>query len=284
MSDAQGAVKDFLNHRFPPDKVSIITTDSRGEFMRQPVQSEPGNNAGTGAATGAVSGAVVGGIFGLLVGVGVLLIPGVGLFAAGPVVAALAGAGVGAVGGGILGALIGLGIPKDQVATYAEAIRRGGCLVAVEVNELDLSRANDILKGHHAVDVHQRSAYYHSQGFTNYDPSAPAYTPDQITEERARLRAMNTNAPPVSYPSDVAQTRYNAIPSNHGLTYQQWEPAYQFGWQLAQNPQFTSYTQSENTFRQMWEQSNPGTYATYRDAISAGYNDAFARRSGATVL
>ena len=295
---AQHAVSDFLANDFAADRVSIITTDTRGEFVQQPITAEPGNKAGVGAATGLISGAIVGGIFGLLVGVGVLLIPGIGVLAAGPVATALAGAGIGAVGGGLLGALIGLGIPESQVSTYAEAIRRGGCLVAVEVNDADVAKANDIMKHHDAVDIHQRAAYYQSQGFTKYDPSAPAYTPEQIQEDRARRQAFyNANqqtvnaVPPtvgVNYGSlgdETIRSRYNSVPSQtRSLTYQQWEPAYRFGWQLGQSNQYGTFSQSENMIRQSWEQSNPGTYDLYRDAIYAGFDDAYARRSGPKMM
>jgi hypothetical protein len=52
--------------------------------------------APTGASMGAASGALIGGTLGWLVGIGVLVIPGLGPFiAAGPIVAALAGLGAG---------------------------------------------------------------------------------------------------------------------------------------------------------------------------------------------
>jgi len=286
--DAQDAVKDFLDSKFGADKVSIITTDSHGEFVQQPIEAEPGNKAGAGAATGLVSGAVVGGIFGLLVGTGVLLIPGIGFLAAGPVALALAGAGIGAVGGGILGALIGLGIPEDQASTYAEAIRRGGCLVAVEVDDANIARANEIMKDNGAVDIHQRAAYYQSQGFTKFDPNAPAYTQQQIADDRARMQAYNQSVAgsvPPQLSEDIVRTRYNSMMNmSPSMTYQQWEPAYRFGWQLAQNPQYQNFDGNEGMIRQMWEQSNPNTYQMYREAIRSGFDDAYARRSGPKMM
>ena len=294
--DAQSAVKDFLNHKFAPDRVSIVTTDTHGEFVQQPVTKD-GNQAGSGAAAGLVSGAIVGGIFGLLVGVGVLLIPGVGILAAGPVAMTLAGAGIGAVGGGLLGALIGLGIPDHQVSTYAEAIRRGGCLLAVEVDDANIVDANDIMRKHGAVDIHQRAAYYQSQGFTQYDPKAPVYTQQQIADDRANMHTYNQNyqsqnfvnspPPPIGAVMPVSdesvRTRYDSV-SRQNLTYQQWEPAYRYGWQIGQNPQYHNFNQTETGIRQTWEQTNPGTYDLYRDAIHSGFEDAFARRSGPKMM
>jgi hypothetical protein len=289
-NDAQHAVRDFLDNKFPSDRISIITSDPHGEFVHQKVDSEGGTHAAEGAVTGAVAGAIVGGVFGALVGAGTLFFPPLGLIAAGPVAAALAGAGVGAVGGGVLGALIGLGIPEEHVNTYAEAIRRGSCLVSLEVNDAEVFRANEIMKKHGAVDVYQRAAYYKEQGFTQYDPNAKPYSATEIAQERQNINMYNAGGvvnPPVTtaqYDPTHVQTRYQQAVPNQAVAYERWEPAYRFGWQLAQNPQYSNYSQSEPTIRQQWEQANPGTYDLYRDAIYAGFDDAYARRSGAKMM
>lgn len=288
--DAQDAVKDFLNNNFPSDRISVITSDPNGEFVNHKVDSEGGTHAAEGFLTGAVSGAVVGGVFGALVGVGTLFFPPLGLIAAGPVATAIAGAGVGALGGGLLGALIGLGIPEEHVDTYAEAIRRGSCLVSLEVNDVDVFKANEIMKKHGAVDVYQRAAYYKQQGFTQYDANSKPYDQKQIQQERENVNKYNAGGPvppPVTatpYDPVLGQTRYQQTFADQRVSYAQWEPAYRFGWQLAQNPQYQNFGQSEAGIRQQWEQSNPGTYDLYRNAIAAGFQDAYAHRSGAKLL
>ncbi|MEA2552270.1 MAG: hypothetical protein QOJ65_446 [Fimbriimonadaceae bacterium] len=295
---AQKAVKDFLEHDFPADRISIITTDARGEFVSQKIENNGATMASEGALTGAVSGAVVGGIFGLLVGAGVLLIPGVGILAAGPVAATLAGAGIGALGGGLLGALVGLGIPKDQADTYAEAIRRGSVLVAVEVSEADIMRANEIMKKNGAVDVHQRASYYQQQGFTKYDPAAKPYSEEEAALEREKLRnyygasnagmsgqtAVATGGSSVHYDETVGKSSYEQQPAGQNMTYQQWEPAYRYGWQAAQNSSTSNFSDNESSLQRQWEQTNPGTYTLYRQAIIAGFNDACARTSGPKMI
>lgn len=304
---AQRAVKDLIASSFATDRVSIITSDPQGEFSQYSVDKH-GNKAAQGAATGAVSGALVGGTLGLLVGLGLLFVPVAapvaGLLAAGPIATTLTGAGVGAVGGGLLGGLIGLGIPEHHAHTYAEAIRRGSVLVAVEVNDMDVVKANDIMKRHGAVDVHQREAYYRQQGFTQYDPSSQPYTAEQVAQERERLRNYygSTNAGMTGSPAmatggmvapnattttmaddSVMRSRYSEH-ANQGITYEQWEPAYRFGWGLANNPAYQNWQQSEPMIRQQWEQANPGSYVIYREAIYAGFDDAFARRSGPKMM
>ena len=283
--EAQRVVKDFLAQKFPSDRISIIATDSRGEFSRQTINDKGENKAGEGAITGMLSGAIVGGVFGLLVGVGVLAIPGVGLLVAGPAAIALAGAGIGAVGGGLLGTLIGLGIPKEQVQTYAEAIRRGGCLVAVESDEADVVRANDIMRKHKAVDIHQRASYYANEGFSQYDAKAPVYSEAEAAAERVRIAQLTSpsGSPTPSVDEAALRSRYQSSDAQ-GIAYEQWEPAYRFGWQLAQDPSYQNFASSEPVIQQQWESTNAGTYSTYREAIFAGFDDAFARRSGPKML
>ena len=296
---AQAAIKDFLKSDFPSDRISIITSDPKGEFVQQKIDHEGGTKSGEGAMAGAATGAVAGGIFGLLVGVGVLVFPAVGLVAAGPVAAMLAGAGVGALGGGLLGALIGLGIPQDHADTYAEAIRRGGCLVSMEVDEAQVFKANEIMKRHGAVDVHQRAQYFQQQG-ARYDPKARAFTAEEAERERMQWRAYASQKAAadrevIGVPSttgqvaQASQTQGSVSPdqaafSQPGLTYEQWEPAYKFGWLAAQSPNCPSFDQCEANLRMQWEQTNPGTFEMYRPAIASGFDDAYSRRSGARML
>lgn len=83
-------------------------------------------------------GAVVGGTLGaVLAGIGgatALLLPGVGIFAAGPLALALEAVLIGSVSGGFVGALAGIGVPENQAKQYAKALMEHGVVVAVSVN------------------------------------------------------------------------------------------------------------------------------------------------------
>ena len=84
--------------------------------------------AGAGSAIGGTLGAIIGGI--AAIGTSVVL-PGVGLIVAGPIVAALTGAGAGGLTGGLIGALVGSGIPEERAALYEEGVKNGGAVVGV---------------------------------------------------------------------------------------------------------------------------------------------------------
>ncbi|MFC4401769.1 low temperature-induced protein [Gracilibacillus xinjiangensis] len=116
-----------------------------------------GKNAGKGAGIGAASGGLLGGLGGLVVGLGLLTIPGIGqIAAAGPLAAVLTGAGVGAGGGGIVGALVGLGMPEEQAKQYEGFLKQGKIIVLVEADEEQEGRVYETFLSH---DTENRGMY-----------------------------------------------------------------------------------------------------------------------------
>lgn len=82
---------------------------------------------------GGPAGGTIGTVAPALAAVGtLLLIPGLGILAAGPVAIALTAAGAVGVTGGLIGALTHWGIPKTRVEEYERSIRDGGILFAVK--------------------------------------------------------------------------------------------------------------------------------------------------------
>lgn len=152
------------------------------------------SHAGDGAAAGAGIGAVLGGAGGLLTGLGLMAIPGVGpVVAAGWLVAtgagAVAGAAAGGAVGGIVGAMTSEGVPEERAHVYAEGVRRGGTVVSARVPDEREAEAQAILDAESAVDVTARERVYREEGWTRFDPDAPAYTAPEVHRERARYRA-----------------------------------------------------------------------------------------------
>jgi hypothetical protein len=186
--DAEGTVRDLEAEGISHDQISIVA--NRGVTADRS-QGKEGNQAGPGAGTGAAVGAVVGGAGGVLAGLGVLAIPGVGpVVAAGWLVAAavgaVGGAAVGGASGGLIGAMIGNGVSEQDAHVYAEGLRRGGTLVTVRVEEAFLPTAEAILQKHREVDPRSRGQAYRASGWTRFDENAPAYTEEQLEEERRR--------------------------------------------------------------------------------------------------
>lgn len=187
--DAERVVRELESSGISHDRISIVA--NRGAAGDH-VKVKEGSEAGPGAGAGAAVGAVVGGAGGALAGLGVLAIPGVGpVVAAGwlvaTVVGAVSGAGVGGAGGGLIGAMIGNGVPESDAHVYAEGVRRGGTLVTVRVDEATVPTAEAILRKFGEVDPRSRGQAYRAAGWSRFDENAPAYTEDQLEEER-RLR------------------------------------------------------------------------------------------------
>jgi hypothetical protein len=111
---------------------------------------KPLEGAGVGGAMGGVTGAVIGG----LLAVGSIVIPGLGLLAGGPLVAALAGAGAGGAAGTLIGALATLGLSETDTETSARAIEHGKIFVAALVDDGTAERVSRILRGDGGRQVH----------------------------------------------------------------------------------------------------------------------------------
>ena len=139
------------------------------------------------AATGVGLGTALGGGAGLLAGLGILTIPGLGpVVAAGWLVSIAVGAAAGAAAGGIVGALVDAGLSQEHADVYSEAVRRGCTLVSTHVDDRKAASIQAILDRYQPVDPVQRASDYHQEGWTCFDPKAPAYTPSESEIERVR--------------------------------------------------------------------------------------------------
>lgn len=126
--------KDISVFAYDKSKADVLEKETKTGVVTE--DEGRGKNAGKGAGIGAASGGILGGLGGLVVGLGLLTIPGLGqIAAAGPLAAALTGAGIGAGGGGIVGALVGLGMPEEQAKQYEGFLKQGKIIVMVEADE-----------------------------------------------------------------------------------------------------------------------------------------------------
>src|SRR6185369_4728298 len=138
-ADAERGVEDLMHYGWSRDDISVLMSDAtRGREFGLAMATKAPEGAATGATIGGVLGAVAAG----LVALGIIAIPGIGLVAAGPIVATLAG--LGAAAGGLTGALIGLGLPEHEAKFYDEEIERGGILVGVYTHDDRADQARKI--------------------------------------------------------------------------------------------------------------------------------------------
>ena len=155
-AEAERVINDLNAAGVNMERVSVVAKDAdevAGVGTGLDKTETEGNHAGEGATTGALTGGAIGGVGGLLVGLGVLAIPGIGpILLAGAeataIATTIAGGAIGAAAGGLAGALIGLGIPEERARVYNDRVTAGEYLVMVNSVEADIASAEAIMKRH----------------------------------------------------------------------------------------------------------------------------------------
>ncbi len=187
--DAVRASELLLANGFLRNDINVVASN-----VVRPVagssESTGATDEASSATSGALAGGALGGAAGLAAGLLGLAIPGIGpILAAGPIAAALAGAGAGAVAGGLIGGLTEQGVSEVHAEYYTEAVRRGGALVTVKVDESRTDEALRILRNAGAFDIEDRAVRWRSEGWTGYNPNAEPFSFEEIDENRTRYRA-----------------------------------------------------------------------------------------------
>lgn len=141
-NSAEKAYNAAIVQGYGPEDINIIMSEEARKkyYDSDLVKIEAGDKSMEGLAVGGALGGTLGGIIGAIAAIGTsLVVPGLGLIIAGPIVAGLAGAGVGSISGGMLGALVGWGIPEPRAQMYEKGIQSGGILLGVNSKNHDVS-------------------------------------------------------------------------------------------------------------------------------------------------
>jgi uncharacterized protein (TIGR02271 family) len=211
---AERAVRDLMSRGFSRDDISVVANATVGGYGTTASADVDGDGnddkAAEAAGGGAVGGTLLGGGLGLLVGLGLLAIPGIGPVAAAGTLAAVLGstalgAGIGAAAGGLIGALVGSGVPEDEAQVYAEGVRRGGTLVTINSSDEMADEAVAALEASDPVNVEQREADLRTAGWERFDPTAEPLSAEELQVERAAFSAerASTTERPASVASDA---------------------------------------------------------------------------------
>jgi hypothetical protein len=130
----EGAYQSLRDKGYSDSEINVMMSDkTRDTYYKDGAETELGNKATEGAGVGGAIGGTLGAIIGGIAAIGTnVLLPGLGLVVAGPLVAALVGAGAGGAAGTLTGALIGWGIPEERAKLYEDGIKNGGTLLGVK--------------------------------------------------------------------------------------------------------------------------------------------------------
>ena len=144
------ALDQLILSGFPVAQVFLLGHDSKPQNSWVPSHSF---GAVTGTATGLKKGMIlgnfVGGTTGLLLGVGLMALPGVGqLMLSSAIAFVLLSGGICTAAGGLTGALIGLGLTSEQAKKCGQQVSNGSFLIVVEGTEQNIDRARHLLKNY----------------------------------------------------------------------------------------------------------------------------------------
>jgi hypothetical protein len=176
MAEAERVARDIEELGIDKDEISVIAGNEAGahdQYVKKP--------AGTGAA--AASAASFGGGVGIVAGLIALAIPGVGpIIAGGALATVLTGLGVGAAAGGLIGAFTNMGISHEEAPLYEEAVRRGGVVVAVHVNDPMEPEAARVMQEHGARDLRGEADAWRASGWKGSYSNPHPYPSDSWTK------------------------------------------------------------------------------------------------------
>jgi hypothetical protein len=144
-NDAKLALSELVEASFPSGEVSILRVTGH-DLEDVPIVQRTGipNTLPVGVATGATVGAAL-----FLSGV----LPGAGILAVGPIVAALEGLTLGGAAGSLLGVLAGLGWWKVDADIPVQDLERGRLLIGISVLDPRVNDAVAALERAHAEKI-----------------------------------------------------------------------------------------------------------------------------------
>jgi hypothetical protein len=137
---AEKAYDELISRGYKADEITVLISDETKilHFPQESTEPDSGNKtlekAGLGSAIGGTAGAVAGALAALGTAV---IIPGLGIIVAGPLLASLTGAGAGGLAGGIIGALTGSGISKQHAEHYDKSLKEGGIIIGFKPNTVE---------------------------------------------------------------------------------------------------------------------------------------------------
>lgn len=144
---------DFAEKAAREIKEQGLRTDDISILVKKGDENESGKAEGMvndNISNGAVTGGIIGGLAGLLIGAGLVAIPGLGIIAAAGPVTGLIG---GAATGGIIGGLVDMGIPEEESKRYESDIRGGKVVFTMKTDEEKVEDIRNILQANGAERV-----------------------------------------------------------------------------------------------------------------------------------
>jgi hypothetical protein len=138
--EAMRVIEELIARAFVRDEISVVMTELPHSGAE--IKTDSDSKAAEGAAVGAAVGGVGGAILAAAAAVGSVLIPGLGLIVAGPLLGALTGA----VAGTASGAAAGAAVRQEHFEVLKNDLERGAIWVGVHTIPDRVDVAKDALR------------------------------------------------------------------------------------------------------------------------------------------
>ena len=156
---AENAARKIKENGMRTEDISIVARDNQNQndTTRYTLTDQfEGDTTATMQARndnisdGVVAGGIIGGLAGLLIGAGIMAIPGLGIIAAAGPIAGLIG---GAATGGIVGGLVDLGIPEEKSKEYEQEIKTGSIIFSMKAQDQKVDEIKSVLRNSGAQSI-----------------------------------------------------------------------------------------------------------------------------------
>jgi len=279
-------IQDLREQGISENQIGLVVRDIRGDYKRY-LKQDIGveeylevTAAQEGADVGVGTSALTGSLIGVLADSTSSSIPGVGeVLVAGPLAEAVngkTGAGlVSAAGGearGLPGVLVSMGIEQELANYYAEAVRRGSALVTVTAPDEKGDRAENVMEDYFPLDIQERVDQWRQRGWETHKPNGKPLTAEQISSELGYYKRDIGQGPKAFL--DAYETHYQRHLADTGRSFDEYLPAYQFGYQIATDERFRleRWDQIDEQVRKQWEaQDRPGAWDDFKFSIYFGW-------------
>jgi len=160
--------------------------------------------------------------------------------------------------------------PVDRAATSADTAFKEGTIEVTERSEeaVVTKQARVIEEVVISKQAHDRTETVKDTVRRTDVDVEKVDTPKRTTKSKTKTAAGSTATGFDAYDSDF-QDAYKTNYANSGYTYQQFSPAYRYGYHLANDDRYNSgdWSSVEPQARTLWEQHNKGTWDEFKDAI-----------------
>ena len=168
---------------------------------------------------------------------------------------------------------------SEEMGTYAEAVRRGGAVVKVDVDEdAEVDKARETLQQAGAVNIDERVEEWRASGWSPMSDDSAGRSGSRTGGVRVYSRAAETSGSEGqrAFDDDDSEFRkdFDAQYASSGARYDEYQPAYRYGSDLASDKRYSGrkWEDIEPDARRDWEQAHPGSaWDRFKAAIRHGW-------------